>query len=457
MKSMEQCGNQLVSYEGVADVYMEANAGKSGFRGYFEAAQFPSGRVTINVVSTNPTLRTGRLSSNDPSIELSFQGESVNGWTIACSGHNDFSPFNWMTATMTRNPVERSFRPQYLVTRRKAASEAGYNKTQFLVCNVLWHQSSNEEPEPIELKALNYSISIHPVDDYRDVAPGIINTHGIAPTALITIETSGASPEPIESFKNLMDDLVYVLRLVTGNAVAWYYGEAIDERTETPVERIHQQAYTRPYSNRLSFRPLWKGYQSLVPKVDLQALTEAFFTQSKNLLDKNTLTALIDQFTNTCDETSYLEMQGLLTSALTELLATKLAYKQGTSETIPKDEYDTEKLPLLEEAINNTDWSNIAKEHLNNQMKGNYRASFRQKLKSLNQSLQLDLKSRDIERIVATRNALVHEGTFRSTSGDADELDDCCFSTWVNFRALCRLLGYEGELPTFHAGRVLEV
>ena len=69
---------------------MEANAGKSGFRGYFEAAQFPSGRVTINVVSTNPTLRTGRLSSNDPSIELSFQGESVNGWTIACSGHNDF-------------------------------------------------------------------------------------------------------------------------------------------------------------------------------------------------------------------------------------------------------------------------------------------------------------------------------------------------------------------------------
>ena len=254
-----------------------------------------------------------------------------------------------------------------------------------------------------------------------------------------------------------MDDLVYVLRLVTGNAVAWYYGEAIDERTETPVERIHQQAYTRPYSNRLSFRPLWKGYQSLVPKVDLQALTEAFFTQSKNLLDKNTLTALIDQFTNTCDETSYLEMQGLLTSALTELLATKLAYKQGTSETIPKDEYDTEKLPLLEEAINNTDWSNIAKEHLNNQMKGNYRASFRQKLKSLNQSLQLDLKSRDIERIVATRNALVHEGTFRSTSGDADELDDCCFSTWVNFRALCRLLGYEGELPTFHAGRVLEV
>ena len=457
MKSMEQFGNQLVSYEGVADVYVEGNTGKRDFGGYFEAAQFPSGRVTINVVSTNSGRGTGKFSSNDSSIELSFQGESVNGWTIACQGQNDFAPFNWMIATMTRHPVERSFRPRFLVARRKAASEAGYHKTQFLVCNLLWHQSSNEEPEPIELKARNYSISIHPVDNYRDVGPGIINTHGIAPTALITIETSEASPEPIESFKTLMDDLVYVLRLVTGNAVAWYYGEAIDERTETPVERIHQQAYTRPYSNRIRFRPVRKGHQSLVPKVDLQALTEAFFTQSKHLLDKNTLTALVDQFTNTCDETCYLEMQGLLTSALTELLATKLASKQGTSETIPKDEYDTEKLPLLEEAINNTDWSDIAKKHLKDQIKGAYRASFRQKLRSLDNSLQLDLKSSDIARIVDTRNALVHEGTFLSTSGDADELDDCYFSTWVNFRALCRLLGYEGELPTFHAGRALEI
>ena len=457
MKSMEQFGNQLVSYEGVADVNIEANAGKRDFGGYFEAAQFPSGRVTINVVSTNSTLGTGKLSSNDSSIELSFQGESVNGWTIACSGQNYFSPLNWLMAGMTRHPVERSFRPQYLVARSRAASKDGYHRTQFLVCNLLWHQSSDEEPEPIELKALNYSISIHPVDNYRDVAPGIINTHGIAPTALITIETSGAIPEPIESFKKLMDDLVYVLRLVTGNAVAWYYGEAVDERTETPVERIHQQAYTRPYSNRLRFRPLWKGYQSLVPKVDLQALTEAFFTEPKNVLDEDSLKALIDQFTNTCDETSYLEMQGLLTSALTELLTTKLAYKQGRSETIPKDEYDAEKLPLLEEAIDNTDWSDIAKKHLKDHIKGAYRASFRQKLRSLNQSLQLGLKRRDIKRIVDARNALVHEGTFRSTSGDEDELDDCRFSTWVNFRALCRLLGYEGELPTFDAGRALEV
>ena len=457
MKAMEQFGNQLVSYEGLADVTIKTDVGQRDFSGYFEAAQFPSGRLTVNVISTNPARGTGKTDINDSSIQPSFQGESLDGWTIECGGENYFSPLNWLMAGMTRHPAERSFRPQYLVARRRAASGDGYRRAQFLVCNLLWHQISVDKPEPIELKALNYSISIHPVDNYRDVARGIINTHGIAPTALITIETSGANPEPIESFKNLMDDLVYVLRLVTGNAVAWYYGETVDERTETPVERIHQQAYTRPYSNRLIFRPLRKGYQSLRPKVNVQALTEAFFTESKNVLEKDTLKALIDQFTNTCDETSYLEMQGLLTSALTELLTTKLAYKQGRSETIPKDEYKSEKLPLLQEAIKNTDWSDIAKNHLKDQIQGVYRASFRQKLRSLDQTLQLDLKRPDIKRIVDTRNALVHEGTFCSTSGEEDALDDCRFSTWVNFRALCRLLGYEGELPTFDEGRALQV
>ena len=67
MKSMEQFGNQLVSYEGVADVYVEGNTGKRDFGGYFEAAQFPSGRVTINVVSTNSGRGTGKFSSNDSS------------------------------------------------------------------------------------------------------------------------------------------------------------------------------------------------------------------------------------------------------------------------------------------------------------------------------------------------------------------------------------------------------
>ena len=457
MKSMEQFGNQLVSYEGVADVNIGTDAGKIDFSGYFEAAQFPSGRLTVNIVSTNPPRPTGDTSSADSRLQLSFQGDSLDGWTIECGGRKYFSPFNWVIAVMTHQPAERSFHPQYLVARRIAASGDGYPRARFLLCNLLWHQGSDDEPEPIELKALNYTISIHPVETYIDVARGLTNTHGIGPTALVTIETKGSTPEPLESFKNLMDDLVYVLRLTTGNSVSWYYGEAVDERTERPIERIHQQALTRPYSNTLKFRPLSKGYQSLVHKINLQALTEAFFNESKNVLEKDALRVLINQFTNTCDQTSYLEMRGLLASTLIDLLASKLAHERGTSEVIPQAEYETVNLPLLTETIDNTNWPRRVKEHLKGSLRGGYRASFRQRLRALNKSLKMGLKESYIKRIIEARNTLVHEVTYKSTFEEGDWLDEYRFLTWTNLCALCRLTGYEGELPTFQAGDELEV
>ena len=457
MKSMEQFGKQLVSYEGVADVNFGTNAGEIDCSGYFEAAQFPSGRLTVNIVSTNPPRPTGNTSSDDPSLQLSFHGDSLDGWTIACSGQNYFSLLNWMLAPMTDHPTDHSFHPQYLVARRRAASEDGYRRAQFLICNLLWYDPFDDEPEPVELKTANHSISIRPVETYIDVARRVRNTHGIEPTALVTIETRGSTPEPLESFKNLMDDLVYVLRLATGNLVAWYYGEAVDERTERPVERIHQQALTRPYSNTLKFRPLRRGHQSFVPTINLQALTEAFFSESKNVLEKDALKVLINQFTNTCDQTSYLEMRGLLSSTLTDLLASKLANERGASEAIAQVEYETLHLPLLKEAIDNTDWPRHVKQHLKGSLQGGYRASFRQRLRSLNKSLRMGLKESHISRIVNARNTLVHEVKYNSTFEEGGWLDEYRFLTWTNLCALCRLTGYEGQLPTFQAGQELEV
>ena len=69
MKSMEQFGNQLVSYEGLADVFIKSDAGQRDFSGYFEAAQFPSGQLTVNVVSTNPARGTGKIYIDDSSIQ----------------------------------------------------------------------------------------------------------------------------------------------------------------------------------------------------------------------------------------------------------------------------------------------------------------------------------------------------------------------------------------------------
>ena len=452
----------MIRYEGVADVGLGTDSGKIDFSGYFEAAQFPSGRLIVNVVPTNRPSLTGEMSSSDSSIQLSLPStstdcESLDGWTIACDGQNNFSPFNWALAPMVRQPAEHSFGPQYLVAKRKEPSVYGYPKAQFHICNFLWDDAFNNQPEALELRALSYRISIDPVEDYMDVAVGIRNSQGTEPTALVTIETEDSSLEPLESFRDLMDDLVYILRLSTGNLVTWYYGEVFDERQERPVERIHQQAHTRPYSNTIKFRPLRRGQQSAFPKVNLQELTESFFNEPNNILDKGSLKALINQFTNTCDQTNYLEIKGLLAATLTDLLASKLAHQRGTSETIPKAEYKAVHLPLLKEFIEKTDWPSFVKQKLKDSLRGVYRASFRRRLRELNKFLGMRLRESHISRIVEARNTLVHEVKYKSTFEELSWVDEYRFVTWTNLCALYRLTGYQGELPIFEQNPQLEV
>ena len=53
MKSMEQFGKPLVSYEGAATIGLLHQGGELTIEGYFEAAQFLSGRVAVSVVPIN--------------------------------------------------------------------------------------------------------------------------------------------------------------------------------------------------------------------------------------------------------------------------------------------------------------------------------------------------------------------------------------------------------------------
>ena len=49
----------------------------------------------------------------------------------------------------------------------------------------------------------------------------------------------------------------------------------------------------------------------------------------------------------------------------------------------------------------------------------------------------------------------MHEGTYLSPLEDGHWRDDYQLLTWVNFIAICRLCGYDGELPRFQDWRLL--
>lgn len=454
---MEQLGQPLSGYEGVAHVKFEDDGQRIEWNGYFEAGQFRSGRITITFVPTDPGHPTQVTLHTATKSELTFAGQAQGGWELKTIGDTFFSRLGWLLGPISKPPVELVVDAELLEAKRQGALESGYTKTRFLVSNFLWHDYTHDNLEPIKLDCQGFRAWVNPVHDYSEVAHRLVDMHEVGPTALVTVECPQGNPRHLQQFKDFMDDLMYVFRLASGNGVDWYYGEAFDGNTDEPMERVHKYTAMSPYSNTVRFRRLRAGQHALHPKLDLSELVEAFFNTPQPRLDRNTFKTLIDHFTHACGVTPYLEPSGLLASTLTELIVAKHADDKGLSDRIPQDKFKDEVLPALQTAIADTDLSKEIQEFALSSLKGVYRNTFRRRLKLLVDDFDLPLTAAQRDRIVNIRNDLVHRGVYPSEFYDGGWSNDYRFTIWTNLIALCRLIGYQGELPQYREGRQLEV
>ena len=313
----------------------------------------------------------------------------------------------------------------------------------------LWDDKFTPTPAPIWLELLGWTITINPVEDYPEVAQRLLGTHGSEPTALVRIERLDDLKRPLRDFEELVDELLYGLRLVTGNHVDWFYCEAGHERDGKPSERIHKYGVSAGYSDVMRFRPLNPGQTSAVPKLIFSGLVEAFFRETERHLSGDDLYSLINQFTNACEPSLNVESIGLLASTLSELIAAKYSQSKGISNIIPEAAFKGKVFPFLKDAIEKIDLPSESTKRITEHLRGVYRSSLADKLGSLNEDLNLGLKPEEINRIVSVRNSLVHRGTYPAPSEDGTWYDDYELMIWTNFIALCRLSGYDGELPRF--------
>ena len=445
----------MVSYRGTASVEVGTHEDAIKFRGYFEAAQFPSGRVAISVVPTGFSKNNRASLATGPTLEVSFDGLDLEGWAVKTRGETFFTQASWLLAPLARRPTEQILRPLYLESKLNNASDDSYNHATFSISNFLWDDRLGNEPEQIRLGLEGREVTVKPVDSYLEVAQRLRNGHGTEPTAHVFIKLQDGDRKCLREFEEVVGELTYVLRLVTGNHVDWIFGEAVDDRNGRPVERVHKHGVLTNFSDVMRFHALPAGQASAFRELSLPGLAEAFLGDTGHGLDRVELHELINQFTNACNPTTNVESSGLMASTLTELIAAKHAQKTGRSYQIPEDEFNNNLFPLLEDAIGKTTIPEEIKAHVTNRLKGAYRRSFRQKLKSLNDSLKLDLNSKRRGRIVDVRNSLVHEGSYLSPLKDGRWRYDYQLLTWGNFIAICRLCGYEGELPKFQDWRRL--
>lgn len=461
MDSIDQLGKPLISYEGIANFKVEERNTRIESKGPFKAAQFSSGGMIVNVQPTDyvlPTRMDISIGDNhDPDWNLSFAGQDADGWTIEPSGQKFFSRLYWLLAPFSTPPPELSFRAQYINARREGRAKNAYSKARFLASNLIWHHDTTTEPEPIQLKAQGFAIVINPIDRYQEITERLTIMHGVEPTALIDIESPTGQNLPIEIFSEFMDLLIYVFRLVTGNSVNWYYGEVFEDNTGNAVEIIHHYVSNSTYSNTIRFRPLRSNQRSAIPKLNLPELTEAFFNTFEKSPDPYNLKALINYFISSCDSTSYLQLRGLLASTLIDLMVAKHAKEKGQHDFIPHQKFQDETLPALKSAVEKTNLPPETQQHIMRHLNGAYSSTFRQRLRSLVKDFDLGLSSQERGQIVDTRNNLVHEGTYKSKFEDGGWSNDYRLITWTNFAILCRLLGYEGELPEYQDHQQLEI
>ena len=455
MKSLEVYGTSLVKYEGAAHLAFPEESGIV-YKGYFEAKQLTSGAIVIGFV---PIAQESDGSQTGPVYsEPSFHGRDPDGWDISTYGQTGVSPILGLWALESAIHSAHVFRPEGIRARRDGATESGYSKMQFLVSNLLWHDR-NVVPEPITLEIGELTLTVAPIGDYLEVAGSIMAVRGIAPTAQVLIKASDASNRSLQHFGDLMDDLVSVFRLATGNGVDWYYGEAFEVGTETVVERFHKDAVTGPFSRVVRYRQPRSGWVG-VPKLNLKALAESFLGDDKKPFDRNTLMKLINYFVNACDETSYLEARGLLASTLLDLIVLKYAREMKADNIVEEKEFKSQVLPTLEKAIENVSLPEPAKKlraSAMNQLRGAYRQSFRRRLNLLTKELNLPLDKKNLSRAVNIRNELVHYGTYLSNKKGDDWYSQYRFMIWVDLLALCRLAGYGDDLPLLMGGGSLNV
>ena len=459
LKVIERYGTQIIGYRGVCSFELEQDETRIKHKGYFEAAQFSSGQISVGVIPIGRPQRDNVKFEFNSNYKLTFNGDDVEGWSLESIGQPFSSVIPLLLVPLNRRPSEVSFAMQYMTASRQGAPACEYSKARFLVSNLLWHDRVREELEPIGLCGRDFKLSVTALDDYKSVSERLTSAGGVEPTAWVTIEDIRGQPKTLRDFQDLMDDLVYIFRLVTGNRIDWYYGEAFEDSTESVYERVHKYATREPYSSTVQFQHRGAvGYHTYPGQtLDLPALADAFFDSSGHALGTEELKIMIDQFTSACRDTTFLETSGLLASTLAELVVAKRAEAKGTSNLMQERDYRSQVRPSLEASIDNTNLPDADKRHLKSYLGGGYRRSFRHKLKALRDEFGLPLTDDHISRIVRTRNDLVHTGTYSTPFEDGNWVNDYEFLIWTNLIALCRLLGYRGDLPQYREGDPIRV
>ncbi|MCH8089504.1 MAG: hypothetical protein IH955_05780 [Chloroflexi bacterium] len=424
---MEKFTNRLIEYQGLLSLGLDDDVRENG---YFECVQTVDGMITLVGHFPKAFHQPAGLMS------CSIAAADTNGWYLQTEGKTFCTSSNLRSSRLGPSTA-LVIKPTRIRATLFPEITNEFLNTRFAIANLLLSQSTNTIPSPIDLSHPKYRITINGVELYKERAASLRAIPGIEHTADIEIKRKDGKRHSLDEAVELMDELVYPFRLWCGNKLDWLYGEGLDDLNKTPVKRIHKDGVISTFSNTL----LGLGWY-----VDLALLSESYFKEPHEL-DIDRIKNFVNYFVDVCARGPYLETKALAAATLLDSLSALYATVQDKDNILPAKQFQEAILPKLREAIDSLALRKELKAQLKGNLLGLYRKSFRNRLKFLMGELDIKISNQTRQVVINTRNELVHLGQFPD-KGPVDPYTAYIYLLWVDYAALCKLLGYAGYLPT---------
>ena len=404
-------------------------------RGYFEAVQAPDGEITIGCFFPGGVWE---CAENDILNHNLRYHAREGGWSLRTEGGILILSercYNFMYEVVIKVTKMWAKQPSH-------REEPDYVSLRFAIANLVLGGSGNRpsQPHPLPFDFHDNSLKIKPVEDYPDRIARLQSVGGVEHTADIIIRKKGVDSQgfparmSLKKAEELMTNLIPVLRLWSGNKLNWIYGEGYTHRGN-PSEVLHQSPILGDYSNTTLFFGLSVSLCELMEKVPIS---------QEGALNARNIREHIDGFVDACKTSQSWETSAIAAATLLDALAAQYAESQGKDKVMSRNAFRRDVQPPLHKAIDDTSLSEDIKCQLKSFVLGGYRTNMRNRVDLLSNELSLCMSDEAKSRVIKVRNALVHEGRFLDK--DSSQVD-CNLLLWMDFAILCRLVGYQGELP----------
>lgn len=379
--------------------------------------------VVLSYISPEAGFRPRFFISDGP---FELQGSTFEGVKIEAVGLEKRSMFP--SQEEFRSPPHFSYRAETVRAIQNPAKQA--RVFRFGLTNL------QAPPRPVQLNLAGHTCTLERVQDFQRRRARISSFREVDVTGELIFDADHSS-----TLEELVDDLSHLLSLAAGSRVSRIYCHIQGADLET-LEWRHTARRTSQFTALSAL--------DLERESVLERFVTTCFPAYRDRQTRWRLKELISAFLDTKSEQVSIQPRGVMMATAIEMLKAEfIAAESPTEKILPDGEWER-LCKELKRAVKLNCSAKESRAKLYANLSGVNRVTFRDLLSELCHHLRWEPEEAEIERFVASRNSLVHNGRFHCEGeGSGPDLrsrmvDEYFFLVCFLDRLFLRLVGYDG-------------